>query len=262
MLKLKEKTINKVVELPVEEIIPNPAQPRIDFKEIVPLADSIKENGILQPLTVRKNAAGRYELIAGERRLRAAKEAGLSRVPCIIADATAAESAVLAVLENIQRCDLNPIEEAGAIKLLITEWNLTQEEAAARLGMAQSTLANKLRLLMLSPGAGEVVVSRGLTERHARALLKVSDPELQRKIALKAADEELNVAETERLAEQAMRPKAKKKQIFLVKDIRLFMNTMNKAISTMNKAGISSTADRSEDGEYITYTVRIKKPQI
>ena len=172
-----ENPVNKVVELPVSAIVPNPAQPRVIFDdyELSRLAVSIQQNGILQPLTVRRlDNSLTYELIAGERRLRACKLLNMSYVPCIIITATVKDSAVLAVLENLQRSDLSFMEEAYAIKNLIDYYGLTQEETAARLGTAQSTIANKLRLLKLTDDEKALVVKYKLTERQARALLHAS----------------------------------------------------------------------------------------
>ena len=171
-----ETAVNKVVELPVSSIVPNPAQPRVIFDdyELSRLAVSIQQNGILQPLTVRRvENSLTYELIAGERRLRACKLLNMSYVPCIIITASVKDSAVLAVLENLQRADLSFMEEAYAIKNLIDYYGFTQEEAAARLGTAQSTIANKLRLLKLSDDEKALVVKYKLTERQARALLRL-----------------------------------------------------------------------------------------
>ena len=146
----KEKLINKVVEIAINEILPNPYQPRTDFNEdISALAESIAQNGILQPLSVRRKD-GRFELIAGERRLRAAKMCGFEVVPCIIHEVSDRHSAVLALVENIQRQDLSFFDEAAAIEKLISYYGMTQEDAASKLGKAQSTIANKLRLLRLS----------------------------------------------------------------------------------------------------------------
>ena len=147
----KEKVINKVVSLPVDKIVPNPAQPRQNFAEedLRELADSIRENGVLQPITVRRGADGGYELISGERRLRASKMAGRAEIPAILVDSSSRQSAIYAILENIQRRDLDIFEEAKALQMLIHEWGVTQEEAARKLGRAQSTIANKLRLLPL-----------------------------------------------------------------------------------------------------------------
>lgn len=176
----KEKLINKVVEIDINMIIPNPNQPRKDFQdtEISALAESIMQNGILQPLSVRRCGES-FELIAGERRLRAAKMCGFTVVPCIVHEISDRNSAILALVENIQRQDLSFFDEAAAIEKLITYYGMTQEDAAAKLGKAQSTIANKLRLLRLTPEERNLIVKFGLTERHARALLKLGKSDRQ-----------------------------------------------------------------------------------
>lgn len=270
MFETRQKTVNKVVLIKAASILPNPAQPRKTFEDaaLESLSQSIKENGLLQPISVRKSANGLYELIAGERRLRAAKLSGLNEIPCIVTEATPKQSAVLAILENLQRSDLNPIEEADALYKLIVEWNVTQEDAAARLGMAQSTIANKLRLLKLAPETRGLVSEQKLNERQARALLKLTDPKIQAKAAGIIARDGLNVAESERLVGQLLlnsrgadlalsskRDKPKRK--IIVKDIRLFINTINNAVSTMKRAGIMAKTERNDCGDYIEYKVRI-----
>lgn len=261
MFENRQKTINKVVEIPINNIIPNPAQPRRIFEngELESLSLSIRENGIIQPISVRKNMHGQFEIIAGERRIRAAKLAGLTNVPCIICDTTPKQSAIFAVLENVQRSDLSPIEEADALNQLIIEWNVTQEDAAARLGIAQSTFSNKLRLLKLFPETQNIVTQEKLNERQARALLRIKDKNKQVYIAKMIADKKLNVADTEKLIDKYLLTANKTTQSkkFIVKDVRLFINTINKAISTMKQAGIPAMSQKSENEEYIEYTVRI-----
>lgn len=258
----REKTINKVVLIQTEDILPNPAQPRYEFRqeELQSLAESIKENGILQPLTVRRNLKGQFELISGERRLRAAKLAGMAFAPCIIMETDGRQSAVFALLENIQRQDLNFFEEAKALNNLILEWNITQEEAAVRLGMAQSTVANKIRLLKLSEGVQQKVVEYHLTERHARALLKLREEHQQVAAADFIGKNKLNVAKAEQYIEKLIKyplGPIPKRKIPIIKDVRLFLNTVNKAIDTMKKAGIPAEAKKKEQDDYIEYVVRI-----
>ena len=173
----REKTVNKVLSIHIDQILPNPYQPRklFDEEELSGLSESIRSNGILQPLSVRRTTCGNYEIIAGERRFRACKQAGLEHVPCIVMDVDEQKSAILAILENIQRHDLSFFEQAEGIMRLIEEWGVTQEEAALRLGKAQSTIANKLRLLKIPPYLRHKILENGLTERHARALLKFAE---------------------------------------------------------------------------------------
>ncbi len=259
---LKEKTINQVILLDVDAIHPNPAQPRQEFRpeELSSLAASIRENGVLQPVTVRKNSQKDYELISGERRLRAAKEAGLQKIPAVVMDTTARQSAIYALLENIQRQDLSVFEEAKALRTLITEWGVTQEEAARKLGKAQSTIANKLRLLTLTEEEQQLVTENRLTERHARALLKVRDPFRRLQILRYAIENRLNVAQLEAYINRApQKPAAPppKRRVFVVKDVRIFLNTINKAIDTMKSAGIPAEAIRREENGWIEYRVKI-----
>lgn len=257
----KEKL--KLTRLPVGKILPNPSQPRKLFREdeLMSLAQSIRENGLLQPVTVRKES-GAYFLVAGERRLRACKIAGLKEIPVILTDCAAQDSAVLALIENLQRKDLQMFEQANAIVNLLREWQITQEEAAKRLGMSQSYLANKIRLLKLSQEEQAEILEHGLTERHARALLRIDDMTLRQKVLRTAVERGLNVAQTEELAAAALHPKEAKKKArrtFIAKDIRLFINTIDHAVDAMKTAGIEAHTEKKETEEYIECTVRIPK---
>ena len=189
------KNDNKISDIPIIKIRPNKAQPRKVFNEedLNALSHSNTENGILQPLTVRKVSATEYELIAGERRLRASVLAGLRKVPCIVIKCSEKESAVYALLENLQRSDLGMFEEARGISRLIRRYGLTQQEAAVKLGKTQSTIANKLRLLRLTYEEQEWIENAGLSERHARALLKLGDEGARREALSKFISEILNV---------------------------------------------------------------------
>lgn len=255
----KEKVVNKVVLLPVEEVLPNPAQPRTEFDEqaLNSLADSIRQNGVLQPILVRKLGDRQYELISGERRLRASKAAGKDTVPAVILEASARQSAVYAILENIQRRDLNLFEEASALQSLIVEWGVTQEEAAAKLGMAQSTIANKLRLLAFSEEEQQMMLQYQLTERHARALLKLRDDPRKMEAIRWVGEHHLTVRQTEGYIERLLQEKPLARRVLLVKDIRVFINTINQAIDTMKNAGIPAESSKTEKEDYIEYLVRI-----
>lgn len=260
----KEKNAS-VITVSVSAITPNPFQPRKKFepKALEELAESIRHNGILQPLTVRKSKNG-YELIAGERRLRAAKIAGLQAVPCIVMEADDNSSAVLAVLENLQRKDLNFFEEAEGIALLINTMGLTQEEVAKRLGKAQSSIANKLRLLKLCDRQKDIIIEAGLTERHARALLKIDSTELRDRTLAYIVLKRYNVAQTEDFIEHLLTDSAaerKKDKRVVVRDVRLFANTINKAISVMRESGIDAESIKREGDSFIEYVVRIPKAQ-
>lgn len=259
LLQKKEPVVGKVILLEVKNIHQNPAQPRKVFseKQLRILADSIRQNGLLQPLTVRKDRYDRYELISGERRLRACALIGMRHVPCIVIQKTEQESAVLALIENLHREDLNLFEQALALKKLLAEWHLTQEEAASRLGMAQSTLANKLRLLRLSAKEQELILRHNLTERHARALLYVEEEAKRWELLQKIIANHLNVAQTEALLAEQKKAQKKHKNPPIIKDVRLFVNTINKAVKIMKLSGIPATAKRRENDEFIEYTVRI-----
>lgn len=258
----KEKTINKVIEVEVERIIPNPHQPRTEFQaeEISKLADSISQNGILQPLTVRKKG-DKFELIAGERRLRAAKTCGLRVVPCIVKDISEKNSAILALVENIQRQDLSFFDEAYAIEKLITYYGMTQEDAAMKLGRAQSTIANKLRLLRLTSTERELIMQYGLTERHARSLLRLSSPEERLQIIEKVIRNNLNVERTEKLIDDYISGKTERESLRrrskVFQNVKMFVNTINKAVETMQAAGISADSRKIQGESYIEYRVRI-----
>ena len=263
------KNENKISDIPIIKIRPNKAQPRKVFNEedLNALSQSITENGILQPLTVRKVSATEYELIAGERRLRASVMAGLRKVPCIVIKCSEKESAVYALLENLQRSDLGMFEEARGVSRLIRRYGLTQQEAAVKLGKTQSTIANKLRLLRLTYEEQEWIENAGLSERHARALLKLGDEGARREALSKIISENLNVQQSENIINLMLNssPKNDKKQGFskaVIKDVRIFVNTINKAIDTMRLAGIDAQSDKTDTDNFIEYTIRIPKKQI
>lgn len=258
--KSDRRIINRVVELPVGAIAPNPAQPRIIFDdaELSQLAVSIRANGILQPLTVRRIDDVCYELISGERRLRAAKIVGMEAVPCIVVGVSPADSAVLAVLENIQRADLNYLEEAFAIKSLIEHYGLTQETAAARLGMAQSTVANKLRLLRLTDEEKALALRNNLNERQARALLRLETEKRRAAIEYIGANE-LNTAQTERYIDglTADKPMRTIKKKWNIRPTALYINALNKTVAAMREAGIRCESKKSSTDDWVEYVVRI-----
>lgn len=263
------KSENTISEIPIIKIRPNRAQPRKQFNEdeLSALSRSIAENGILQPLTVRKASQTEFELIAGERRLRAAILAGMKKVPCIIVKCSDKESAVYALLENLQRADLGIFEEARGISRLIRRYGLTQEQAASKLGKTQSTIANKLRLLKLSGEEQEWIENAGLSERHARALLRIDDEEKRREVLSKIISENLNVTQSEELVGiyTHTTPKADKQRgrsKAVIKDLRIFLNSINKAIDTMRLSGIDAESVKTDTENFIEYTIRIPKPQV
>lgn len=263
-MRFREKS--KVVEIELGRIRPNPAQPRRSFdgQELESLARSIRENGLLQPLLVRRDGDG-YELIAGERRLRACRLAGLKTAACIVSDCTSDQSAVMAMTENLQRSDLGVFEEAEGIRQLIERWHVTQEAAAERLGKSQSAVANKLRLLRFTESEREKIVAAGLTERHARALLRLEDERVRTRALDHIAEKRYSVRQTEEYVEKllAVRQEAARNQrkTPVIKDVRIFLNTISHAIETMKQSGISAQALRSETDEYIECVVRIPKTQ-
>ena len=255
----------RVLTLRVEDIRPNPYQPRQTFDDegLRELASSIRRHGILQPLTVRPAGGGKWELVAGERRLRAAKLAGLERVPCIRREADDRDAALLALVENLQRRDLHYLEEAAAIASYIRQTGITQEEAAAQLGRSPSALANKLRLLRLSPACRELLVRKGLTERHARCLLRLEDEE-ERLAALRhIADKQLNVAQTEQYIEQRLTQlqstPPKRRRTFILKDVRLFLNSLDRGLRMVREAGVDARTERQETEDAILLTIRLPK---
>ncbi len=260
---VKEKSDEqKVLLISTEQIRPNPHQPRSAFPDpdLRQLADSIRQNGILQPLTVRQRGEI-FELIAGERRLRAAKIAGIRAVPCIVMDISERNSAILALVENIQRQDLSFFDEAAAIEKLISYYGMTQEDAAIKLGKAQSTIANKLRILRLTIPERELIMEHHLTERHARALLKLGSAEERIQILDKVVKQHLNVEKTEQMIDEKLgkvreRENFRKRSV-LFRDIRLFTNTIQKAVETMQAAGIPAASQKMQFDDYIEYRVRI-----
>lgn len=267
-MRFPTKADQKIKQIPIHWIVPNKSQPRAEFSlpELQELADSIRANGVLQPLTVRKHSAQEYELVAGERRLRASKLAGLTTVPCILVSCDDEQAAVFALLENLQRVDLGPFEEAEGICRLIATWGVTQEEAARRLGKKQSTVANKLRLLKLTEPERELIVKAGLTERHARALLRIQDDSLRMSALQQVIEKHLNVKQTEEFISRLLehletRDKKNTKRTVVIKDVRIFMNTIQKAVSTMRLSGISAVTAQNETDDYIECVVRIPKAE-
>ncbi len=254
----------RVQYIPLGRIRPNPQQPRRSFDEegLAELAASIRSCGILQPLTVRRAGEG-YELVAGERRLRAARIAGLREVPCLVAQVGEEDSALLALMENLQRRDLDCWEEAQAIARLISRYGLSQEEAARRLGRAQPTVANKLRLLRLPEDVRVLLRENGLTERHARALLRLQDPEVQRRAAGDMVRRGMNVAQAEayveKLLQSAQVTPPRGRSTYIIKDVRLFLNSVDRGLHLMRQAGVDAGWNRQDTDREILLTIRIPK---
>ena len=250
--------------LPIERISPNPRQPRRHFPEqpLRELAESIRQHGVLQPLSVEKTPGG-YILVAGERRLRAAGLAGLTHVPCILVRVTPQDSALLALVENLQRSDLHYLEEAAAISRLISTYGMSQEEAARRLGRSQPAVANKLRLLRLSEACVSLLRQYGLTERHARALLRLEGEEAQLAALRHIGERGLNVAASEEyidaLLQKPQRTDPPRRPVYVIKDVRLFLNSVNRGMETIRRAGVNARYDKQESEEEITITIQIPK---
>ena len=254
----KKDKPGKIVMLPVDQIEPSPYQARTAFDEteIAALAVSILQNGLLQPISVRRTGIHKYQLVAGERRLRACRLAKLEKVPAILTDYNDTESAALGLLENIQRAQLDPFDTARGIREVIRLWGCTQAEAARRLGLSQPALANKLRLLVLTAEEQEICLAGKLTERHARAALRL--PEAQRREALeRMADGGMSVRQADKLVESLLAQKPQRRTVPMVRDVRIFLNTLEHAVGLMVQGGVEATTQRTDGEGYIEYTVRI-----
>ena len=253
-----------VLELDLHKIEPNRKQPRKHFDEtaLEELATSLKNYGMIQPVVVKKNKEGYYELIAGERRWRAAKIAGLTKIPAIIKKWEEGEAFEAALVENLQRRDLDFVEEASALQKLIFTYHLSQEEAAAKVGKSQSAVANKLRLLRLPQEVLTLLRKNGFTERHARALLRLPTPEAQKEGAELLVKEGWTVSRTERYVEEVLRDQAKEKKVrrpLFIRDVRFFLNTLDHSLTVMRSAGVDAKCQRVEEGDDILLTIRIPK---
>lgn len=254
----------RVFYLNVDQILPNPSQPRRYFDEasLSELSRSILRYGIIQPLTVRRGTQG-YELIAGERRLRAARLAGLREVPCLLARADEEDSPLLALIENLQRRDLHWFEEASAIAKLISVYGLSQEQAAEKLGKSQSAVANKLRLLRLSPDCVALLREHDLSERHARALLRLDDSETRLAAVREIVARGYNVAQTEAYIDALLRNAAitppPSRPNYIIKDVRIFLNSIHRQLGIMQRAGVDAAVEREDTDDEIRMTIRIPR---
>ncbi len=256
-----------IVWLPAGEIAPNPVQPRRQFDDasLEELSQSIRSYGILNPLTVRRRG-GKYELVAGERRLRAAKLAGLREVPCILLDVNMEDAGLIALVENLQRRDLDFIEEAMGLSRLIRMFGMSQEEAARRIGKSQSAVANKLRLLKLPRDVLEKLRSCGLTERHGRALLRLNDPNAQRMALEAIAAQSMTVAAAEAYIESLLAApgdggnvQPEPRRTMVLKDVRVFLNSLNRSLELMKQGGIDAGVRREETEDSLILTISIPK---
>lgn len=268
----KPEPEKRLEEIDVTKILPNPNQPRATFAEesIQELADSIAQVGLIQPLVVRPVQSG-FELVAGERRLRAVKSLGMNTVMCIVQNDVVDEtSAMMALIENLQREELNYLEEAVCYSQLLTNFHLTQEELAKKLGKSQSSIANKLRVLKLPPAVKTAITEAGLSERHARALLSLREEKHQLDAVKKINDKGLSVKETELYVEKTLnrlydekRDGAKPRPIMirLVKDYRLFMNTVNAAVNQLREAGMAVEVEQNDRPDGVDIQIKVTRKQ-
>jgi len=260
----------KLMRLPIDDIRPNPNQPRKSFDDdsLAELADSIKQVGLIQPLVVRRTQNG-YELVAGERRLRACRMLGMHEVPCIVEETMVdQESALVALIENLQRENLHYLEEAECYAQLIATYGLTQEELAVRLGKSQSAVANKLRILKLSPKVKEAMVEARMTERHARALLRLRDDDTQLSVIEKVRGRSLSVKDTEKLVERLLNRMYDEKQegaaprpkiLRYLRDYRLFLNSVNAAAKQLTDLGMQVTVEQTDTPDGVDVFIRVRK---
>lgn len=245
--------------LPLSKIIPDPNQPRkiFDSQELESLAQSIRELGVLSPITVQKQGS-QYRLVAGERRWRAAAMVGLTEIPCLIRSFDEEQRRLAALVENLQRRDLDPFEEAAGLQDLIAQTGLTQAQVAQKIGKSQSCVANKLRLLSLSEDIRESLRRADLSERHARALLSL--PEEDRALAAKhIISQQMTVEKAEEYIRNRLEPKHRPKRKVYIKDIRLFVNTIDHSLRLLTNQGIRAHSNKSEDDQYIYYSISIPK---
>lgn len=257
----------EILELAVDEVVPNPFQPRriFDPSQLEDLANSIRQYGVLQPVIVRQ-VDGHYELVSGERRYRASRLAGAETIPALVRNLDDKEVAEMALIENLQREDLNYFEEAEGYALLIEEFQITQEEVARRMGKSQPTIANKLRLLNLAPEVRQEISVDVITERHARSLLKLKNPQQQLEVLHKIYKSNLNVRQTDEYVENLLiseeknrREQNKKKMTKAIKDMKIFVNSIKGTVKTIQDAGWPAEVLETEHEDYVEVTIRLPK---
>ncbi len=255
------KNEKQIAQIETDKLMPSKNQPRKLFSEksISELADSIKQHGILQPLLVTGDQKNGYSLIAGERRLRAARIAGLKTVPVIILTKTEKECAQLSLIENIQREQLSFFEEAESYKRLMEDFSMSQIDIAKALSKKQSTISNKIRLLKLPPTAQVIIAANGLTERHARELLKITDNSLLYEALDKIVLKKLNVAQTAEYINTLISPKPQPKRSFKIGEMKIYLNTINKAVRLIRKSGIKPVTQLQESEGFVEYIIKIPK---
>lgn len=246
----------------IEEIQPNPYQPRLTFDQeaLMELAQSIRENGLIQPVTVRACENG-YQIVAGERRYRAMKLNGMIEIPVLIMDADELQMAEMALVENIQRENLSAIEEAKSYLDIMKYSNINQSQLALKIGKSQSAIANKIRLLHLDDNIQNAVNTKMITERHARALLGL-DTQQQQHYLEKIIKKGLSVSQTEKLIKKdknPSEPKRKPKLQGLTRNLKIALNTVQQALKMVERAGVEYTTNETDEGEHIVVTIRFKK---
>ncbi|HHY95237.1 MAG TPA: ParB/RepB/Spo0J family partition protein [Firmicutes bacterium] len=257
--------------MPLDVLGDNPYQPRWETGDVEELSSSIREHGVLQPLVVRK-VGGTYQVVAGERRLRAARAAGLRTVPAVVAQCDEAEAAILSLVENLQRQDLSAVEEAESYRRILAEFHLTQEELARRLGLSQSTVANRLRLLKLPEEVRQALHTGCITERHGRALLRLEDENQVREAFQLIISGGLRVQEAEALVERMLggedggggeeAGKKRRMRLGALRDLRIFLNTFRGAVETLRRAGVPAWMEEDDRGDQLVVIVRIERPQV
>lgn len=263
----EENDFEKVEQVAIELIVPNQYQPRTIFSEekIEELARTIHTHGVIQPIVIRTAGEGQYEIIAGERRYRAMKSLGWTEVPAIIRELDDKETASIALIENLQREELTPIEEAYAYEQLLALHALTQEALAQRLGKGQSTIANKLRLLKLPEEIQTAIMDKKISERHARALISLKEPDLQIEICQIVIEEQLNVKQLEARIDEILNPPEKEqkerrpKRKSVSRDVRIALNTIKQSLSLVTKSGIDLQTEEEDAEDYYQITVKIPK---
>jgi len=259
----------EIIKIDLHKIRPNRYQPREIFKDksLLELKNSIKSYGIIQPISLRKLGDDNYEIVAGERRFKAAKMAGLGQIPSIIVDIEENDSANIALIENIQREDLNFIEEARAYQQIMKKFGITQEQLSQKIGKSQSTIANKVRILKLPVIIKEKLLSNDLTERHGRALLKIEDESIQEEILNKVIEKNLNVKDTEKLIKSVKEKinkeeKPSKQNIRNFINYKIYINTIKNAYNEILKTGIKAKFEEKEKDDYIEVKVKIPKKNL
>lgn len=254
--------MSQLVEINIQEIIANPYQPRTNFDKdaLTELSQSILENGLIQPIIVRPSLNGKYEIVAGERRFKAASMAGYQKIPCIIQEYSDLQSAQVALIENIQRENLSPIEEAEAYQTLLQMTDLTQQELALKVGKTQSTIANKLRLLKLPESVKEALKERQVTERHARAMLSITDKQVIDEITKQVIENKMTVSETEKIVKEKIKANKKTNKVMvLTQSVRIALNTIKQAVNMIRMSNIDIDMEEEDRDDVYVITLKVAK---